>query len=136
MIHDQIAFLRIGREGCYFLSILRLAEMITGEKAEALAAYHLCVSQGWMRPNCFVQNPDKILSYFTAQDWSVRHEPVSYFPTVNEKEILRWENDKTPMQTLGHFVVGNGFGVALWDPSGVLSHDWKLISKRIFRRKE
>lgn len=135
MAPRQIAHLRIGKEGCYFLSLLKLAENETGEKINDIDAYEFCVGQGWMRPNCFVQNPEKILSHYTAQQWTVRHEPENYFPGDNEREILRWENRTVPMNVQAHFVLGNGLGVTQWDPSGILSHDWKLVSKRIFRRK-
>lgn len=135
MVHRQIAHLRIGNEGCYFLSILKMAENMTLAKINDVEAYEFCVGQGWMRPNCFVQNPAAILSYYTSGEWTVRHEDITYFPRDNEREVLRFENTTVPMKTMAHFVLGNGFGVVHFDPSGIINKDWVLVSKRIFRRK-
>lgn len=129
----QLIMERIGKWGCYFLSIIYLAERITGTRIDAVVAYEQCVGEGWLGPDCFVTRPDKIIGYLTGKEWRVRHEARAYRPTDDELVIFRYER-ATTMQNLAHFVVGSQSGEIVYDPYGesqTVQHG-RLASMRIF----
>lgn len=146
MIKDpQRAALAIGKTGCYFLSILELAESL-GHENEPLGFYDEAAKAGDLGPDCMVQDAGSLLSEATGEAWTCLkagdgHElPLSYQCARGELEILRYERQPEPGDTASseraHFVVGDGHGVLAWDPWGK-SHTvevGKVVSKRIFRR--
>ena len=71
----------------------------------------------------------------TGVAWTATKEPPDYQTVRGEQEILYFERKDT-MQTWGHFVVGDGFGVVAYDPYGDSQTVRKgaLAGKRIFRR--
>lgn len=125
----------VGKYGCYFLSILHLAEGIVGELIDPLRAYLYARDEGWMSADCFVSDPASILLHFSGVKWRGSKEPSDYSTKSGELEILRFELRET-MLTKAHFVVGDGEGRVGWDPYG--NSDTvargELVSKRIFRR--
>lgn len=122
----------IGAEGCYFLSLLHLAEGQMSGRIDPIEAYELAVSKAVMREDCFILDAGAILELFLVGEWDVRHERADYKTGPSELEILKFElGDK------GHFVVGDGRGAVAWDPYG-MSRTVKsgtLASKRIARRR-
>ena len=135
----------IGKWGCYFLCILRLAEKALGKFLDPFHFYILAVHGRFMRENCFLDDPAGFLSSLVGGRWIVLKAgdgadsagrlydlPLSYVPQPGEFEIDRYE---VPGETEGHFIVGDGVTVD-WDPYGKSRtvKDGKLISKRIFRR--
>lgn len=135
----QVSAHNIGDAGCYFLSILYLAEKITGRKIDIVAEYNAACDLKQIRADCFVLAPADILSCLTGERWTMEKTVASYIPTPDELEILRYEYTPRPMLTLGHFVVGNGRGGIAFDSMSALSKSpvvlsGQLVSKRIFRR--
>ena len=124
----------LGESGCYFLSILHLAESITGKTIDPVRAYVDCVANGLMEYDCFVRHPDVILRKYTGKKYEVVNSPRDYKTATGEFEILRFER-KTASASFAHFVVGDGNGVVAFDPYGasMTVRDGYVASKRIFR---
>lgn len=125
----------VGASGCYFLSLLRLAEARMGIPIDVLKAYDLAVSRDLMRPDCYVTDPGALLELFIPGAWAIRHEGADYKAGPEELEILRYELALTG-ETKSHFVVGDGSGRVAFDPYGESRtvREGRLVSKRIARR--
>lgn len=128
---------RVGRYGCYFLSILKLAEMAADitEGIDALRAYKKCLDLDLIEDDCYVRKPADIIFLYTGQEYEVFHAPADYETPMGQLEIVRYEWPRT-METLSHFAVGDGMGGVGWDPLGSSQtvQYGRLVSKRIFRR--
>ena len=122
---------RIGDSGCYFLSILHLAN----RENEAIGFYRQALSVGAMEDDCYIKDPPRLLSLVAGGRWSVEHKPADYQTKGNELEILRFER-KATTKTYAHFVVGDGRGQVAYDPldNAQTVAQGKLVSKRIFKR--
>jgi hypothetical protein len=130
----------IGRAGCYFLCILRLAEKLLADQLDVFNCYMLAIACACMKENCFVERPGELLGMIAGGKWQVLKAgdgldsagrpynlPLAYVLQVGEMDIQRWE---IPGETEGHFIVSDG-----WDPYGssmTVAHG-KLVSRRIFR---
>jgi len=129
---DQKIFPQIQKEGCLFLSYLKLAELNSIEWTPELInlAYIAAVDQGWIESNCRILNPDKMLTFLglNLSGW-IRHEPVTYLRRVDEIEIEEWHNPRTD---LNHSILGSPFR---WDPLGnsITVAQGKLVRKTIVR---
>lgn len=125
----------LGKTGCYFLSIIHLAEALTKERIDAVEQFLLALAQGFVKQDCFVVDPGAILSELTGVRWGMKKETAEYLPGSAELEILRFERQDVGV-LVGHFVVGDGKGAVAWDPYGDSRtvREGKLISKRIFYR--
>jgi hypothetical protein len=123
----------IGRDGCYFLSILRAAEIIVENDIDAIRTYPDMIGLGYMREDCYLLRPEAILSELTGKPWLVRKTTPGDMPGLGEIEILRFERI-VGRATLAHFVLGDGQGRIAWDPYGdsAAVREGKLASKRIF----
>jgi len=132
----QAQFLKIGNDGCYFLSILHLAENFTGTYIDAYQAYLQAIRAKQLLENCFVRDPAALMHKLTDFDWVVIKQDLTYELMPGELEITRYEKNVSPTQTLTHFVVTDGRGKIIYDPMGgsPLDSSWKPISLRIFRR--
>lgn len=137
MIQDkprQKYFAQIGESGCYFLSILHLAETVLDKYIDAFAAFLLALQKGQVREDCYIVNPSALISDLTGMGWYVSTEAAGYVPHSGELEIIRYEWQE--INTLhGHFVVGDGVGRVKYDPYGTSRtvSNGKPVSKRIFR---
>jgi hypothetical protein len=144
----QRASLSIGLRGCYFLSILHLAEetAIARSRPDPLVEYSAAVQAGTLGGDCMVLDAGRLLSGISGIAWTCikagpGHDlPVEYVCKSGEREILRYERPSEPGDSSGteraHFVVGDGRGNLAWDPWGD-SHTvavGQVVSKRIFRR--
>lgn len=124
----------LGENGCYFFSILYLAEKISGKKFNPLDIYLDSLAKRFMEKDCFVNDAGKLLSMLTGQNWRHTKQDASYVVKKDELEILYYENTTT-LKTYGHFVVGNK-GKVEYDPYGDSKtvKEGKLHSKRVFSR--
>lgn len=116
----QLHLATLGATGCYFLCLLDLAQEVSVKPIDPLAAYLFCRDKGWIGDDCWVKNPEAILSHYTGKTVSVRKEPKGYVALPGEDLIPRYERVvKEPGKetVLGHFVrvLLNG---DLWDPYG------------------
>ncbi|MBL8965402.1 MAG: DUF261 family protein [Spirochaetaceae bacterium] len=121
----------IGKEGCYFLSLLRLAETELGDHIDLLDAYGRAIGAGAMREDCYILDGGAILETYLPGAWAVTHESADYKPKPGELEILRYD-----LAGASHFVVGDGSGRVAFDPYGDSRtvREGRLVSKRIARR--
>lgn len=127
----------IQRTGCYFMSILYLANKHAQTPWDTAAINHVyeeAVSEGFMGANCFVYNPDGIFRLAGLRvRYTQHHEAPTRVCADNEIEILRFKHADFPGYS--HFVVGNGIGFVTHDPWGVsiAATEGALKDKRIFR---
>ena len=122
---------RLGDSGCYFLSILHLAN----RENEAIGFFKQALSIGVMEDDCYILDPAKFLALVVGGKWSVSHQSADYATQSDEYEILRFER-KATTKTYAHFVVGDGRGQVAYDPldNSQTVAQGKLVSKRIFKR--
>lgn len=115
MIFKQRVAETIGAEGCYFLSLMFIAEQILGHSIDAFELYDLCVSKGWMKKDCYVLNPPAIMSCLLGKPCDVKKVwDLSYKPAANERTVTCYERKATGT-TYYHYVVTEG-GKVVYDP--------------------
>jgi len=118
--------------GCYFMSLLYLANKLTGYKLSTtviISLYNKFIDFRFMSTDCFIGDPDGIFKYLGLKTkYTDTHEPPQRNCAKNEIEILCLKN----CNGLTHFVVGDGKGHIAYNPMGV-SIGFKLHSKRIFK---
>lgn len=117
MEHRQKIMEIIGATGCYFLSIVYLAEKIIGKRLDAAELYAKHTANGNMGHDCFVNRPDRMLSELAGQNYTVRKMPAGYKPKKDELAIIRYERN-TPAGLLAHFVVAAPDMTVEYDPLG------------------
>lgn len=119
----------LGEYGCYFLSVVKVAEEITGKRIDAVEAFCRFRDKKYLDEEATMLNPDGILSELTGKKFSVHRETADYKTAKNEHEILLFANGKYQ-----HFVLGNGKGEVVYDPLGKSNTvaNGSLIAKRIF----
>lgn len=111
-IFKQKTALAIGKCGCYFSCIIKIAEKITGSSIDIIDAFYQCNKKGWIDYECFVKNPDKILSFMTGKKIYVsKTNDTQYKPNDNEIVIgcFKWNK-------YSHFVVLNSDKKIEYDP--------------------
>lgn len=132
MLYKQKAAQRIGEEGCYFLSLIFVAEQELKRDIDALAIYGRGVGEGWMREDCYMERPGEMMRSLLGVPCSVRKShDFSERIGPNEWDIWRYERE-TAGATYCHFAVVSE-GVILYDPLGsseTIAHG-KPASRRI-----
>jgi len=126
---------RIGKEGCYFLSLLAAIEHELTIHLDIYQVYLESLAAKYIEENCFVNSPEKIITVYLGGNWAVSKEDANYKTQPGQIEILRYER-KEGMTTWAHFVLGDGAGQVAYDPYGASAtvRLGKLVSKRILRR--
>ena len=132
----QKIMLVIGQEGCYFLSLVYLAEKITGRRIDAVAWYEEATKMGWMLANCYLLHPDILLGKMTGKRYNVKHASAGYLPKEGELLIARYERQKIN-NLMAHFVVQNTENPLAYeyDPMGeseTVRHG-QIVSYRVFK---
>lgn len=127
----------LGEAGCYFFSILRIAEVVTGNNIDAMVEYNTAFAMGDIEQDCFVNRPAELLSRLTGGKWAVMKGPADAPVPAGAMEILRFErvdNSTGKQLVTGHFVLGDGKGGVAFDPYGDSKtvREGHLVSKRIF----
>lgn len=133
----QKLMLVIGKDGCYFLSILRAAELATAKDIDALAVFLACQRKGWIEDDCYLNFPGDIYGYLVGGTWTARKEPKSYVPKPGEIVILRYEWKSDLNTVKNHFVLGNEARELAYDPMGssLTVQNGQLADLRILARK-
>ncbi len=120
----------INKYGCYFMSILFLANKHAGFELDSQSINALqgaLKSNGHMGDNCYIKDPTAIFRYVGMKaEYTGVHESFDYVCGKDEIEILCYQ--RTGYR---HFMVGNK-GIVAYDPMGN-SSGGHLISKRIFK---
>ncbi len=113
---EQVICLNIGKNGCYFLSLVYIAEKITQCSIDVLTLYEIGLKNKWFDEDCYMNNPGAMMTYLTDLKCDVRHDVVGYKCKSNEYEITRYELKETGV-TYAHFVVTCN-GKLVYDPYG------------------
>ena len=124
--------------GCYFMSILFLANKYTGLPLSINTIENIferCVDKGYIKNDegysAFIISAEGIFKYLGLNcKYTNAHEPPKRNCSKNEIEILCLKN----CRGIKHFVVGDGKGHVAYDPMGISASSFKLHSKRIFKR--
>ena len=129
----QKDFERIGKDGCYFLSVVQAGERLTGKYIDAYDVYVRSLAARYLDEECYLIYPDRILGMVTGRAYSVRKEARNYVAKEGEIVILRFER-VVGRTTIGHFVLAGEDGTVEYDPYGASEtvHSGSLISKRVF----
>jgi hypothetical protein len=125
----------LGEEGCYFLCLVHLAETVSKERIDAIPFFLEALEKNYIRMDCTVLDPARVMHLLTGVVWVKSHQPANYQIKAGEMEVLRYER-KTGSGTTVHFVVGDGLGEIEYDPMGDSRtvREGSLVSKRIFSR--
>lgn len=125
----------IGQDGCYFLSIVKAAECLTTKEINPIAAYNLALKNRWMRDDCFMWSPEKLLSHLTGITWTCEKVDGVYRGTDKDVIIHRYEVVEG-RKTIAHFVLANADGSLNYDPYGKSNtvQNGRVVSSRVFRR--
>lgn len=121
--------------GCYFCSILKLAEIVSGKEftaKEVLAVWSKNGREDDIDIEATVLDPQGLCDDLPGGLKFLRREGASYFVKPGELEILEYFNPKTGVI---HFVVGDGMGVCAWDPweNSRTVREGYVRSKRIYK---
>ena len=123
---------QINQNGCYFMSLLFLANKHTGYKLSTTVISKLYMDlqeRKFMDSNCYIQDPAGILKHLGLKAaYNQRHDPPKYRCDKDEIEILCLQ-----YSTNNHFVVGDGHGNIAYNPMGKTAPNYYLKSKRIFK---
>ena len=76
----------LGEYGCYFLSVVKVAEEITGKRIDAVEAFGRFRDKKYLDEEATMLNPDGILSELTGKKFSVHREAADYKTAKNEHE--------------------------------------------------
>lgn len=136
----------IGEFGCYFCSLVYIAEQETGKEIDVIRAFQkyngktTCGIQ-WVEDDCYINRPDLILldllktnSGSTINNVTVRKETdINYYPKSNEVLVgcFEW---KSTMKTFSHFVNVDKNKRVINDPMGSSNtvKNGSLRSLRVF----
>ena len=134
----QKDFEAIGEAGCYFLSIVEAANRFSKVEVDIYKAYKAAIASGWMRDDCYILDPAKLMGVLTGRHWSASKEDKLYKGAPGEIVILRYERVVTRAMKQGvngHFVLAGPDGAIAYDPYGTSEtvRSGKLVSKRVFR---
>ena len=130
----QKIMLTLGKAGCYFLSMVHIAEScLSNRRIDAIEKFLDCVQKGYCREDCFVENPAGVMNVLYGGRWEYHKEGPDYQPVNGEFEILRFER-ATPEMVYSHFVYRDRAG-CIYDPLGDSKTvaGGRLISKRILK---
>ena len=120
----------IGKNGCYLLSIIHAAEVITHRRIDAVEVYLDAVEKKWSEIDCYLVHPDLILGSLTGRVYTIRHDKADYEGQTNEVVIRRYELSKTGV-TFSHFIL---YSPTIYDPYGnsTTVKFGKCVSTRVF----
>lgn len=122
--------LHVQREGCYFRSLVMLAEMHHRQlldAADIVKLYDYVISTGAMKQDCWVLEPEKIIQ---SAQFFLGHGPSGrmLFRTAAKGSGLEdgnftrpgrpshWIRHYKTVNGHGHFVVADKTGATVWDP--------------------
>ncbi|UPA12550.1 DUF261 domain-containing protein [Borrelia venezuelensis] len=129
---DSRLVVEIQKWGCYLLSLHYYVSMFTEQNFEFYDIndnYHKFINLGYIKDNCYILNPCKILNYFRIKR-CVRYENQHYRCSSGEFEISEVRIKNTPGS---HFMATNNTSV-LYDSLKLKERgrEYHLKSKRVF----
>ena len=112
----QAKFLEIGRNGCYFLCLLKIAELTLGKPLSAIDAYEKFLEKGYIKRNSFVLQPKNILSDLCNKYVAYQWQEANYRPLPGEFIVKRYAI-KLDNQELTHFVLFDENDTEIFNPA-------------------
>ncbi|WPM06381.1 DUF261 domain-containing protein (plasmid) [Borreliella sinica] len=131
--NNKDLFKDIQKSGCYFLSLHYWIFTLTGfdfKIKDVNLNYQRFLELGYIRNDCYILNPCKILEYYKIFS-KVRHESPLYLPVAGREFEIAVIKPKD--QSFEHFIVMDNNKV-LYDSLDLRSkgRKFEIISKRIF----
>lgn len=135
----------IGKWGCYFLSIVHLAEELLSHRIDAVEKYLEITTTKSKLPeldgayimseNCYISSPLEVLKTLVGGEWISRVESKTYKIQPGDYVIAKYERH-TPNGPYSHFVVLDEYGSVKYDPYGgsATVRDGQIVTMRVFRR--
>ena len=131
----------VGKYGCYFLLLLKMAEKKIKKKIDLIETLVYAEKKDWVYynfdnhkdpDNFYVKNPSMLFSYLTGKKYHVRKETADYQSKENELEILFYSlSDKNAELGIGHFALAD---YDTLQGSNTVKNG-KVYSKRIFKEE-
>jgi hypothetical protein len=120
----------LGEYGCYFLSVVHLAEEITKRRIDAVEVFVKALENKWVDDEATMLCPDAILSDLSGKKFTIIAESPAYIPKAGEHEIILFKNG-----SFQHFVLGDNSGNVAYDPleEAFFKRD---IQRRYTRRRD
>lgn len=116
MIYKQRDCKALGEEGCYFLSLLWIAERELGRDLDALAVFDEAKKRGWAGTDCYMANPAAMMTELLGKPCEIRKSwDFSETLKENEREVRCYRRETTGT-TYYHFVAVSEEGVVVYDP--------------------
>jgi hypothetical protein len=92
----QTAFFNANRYACLFLSLLSIAEDVTGNPSDFIGMYKLCLKKHWIDKEFACLDQCAILKYLTGKTW--KREVLTFLPLPvpdNMYTVEKWYNPRT-----------------------------------------
>lgn len=112
----QEKLLEVGRNGCYFLCLLKIAEIKCNKSFSIIDAYEDFLAKGYIKRNCFVLQPKNILSDLCNTLVTFQWKEPDYKPFIGEFVIKRYAI-KTGKGELTHFVLFDENDTEIFNPA-------------------
>lgn len=106
----QKKLLNIGQSGCYFLCLLKSFDCLD----DVLPCYDFFVSKGWMKEDCFIQDPLAIVECLSS-GCKYTVEKTTELDGDADIRIAYYYNKSTDLH---HFVLVDLNGKVIFDPLG------------------
>ena len=112
----QEKLLEIGRNGCYFLCLLKIAEMKCNKSFSIIDTYEDFLEKGYIKRNCFVLQPKNILSDLCNTYVAYQWKEANYRPLPGEFIVKRYAM-KIEKGELTHFVLFDENDTEIFNPA-------------------
>lgn len=129
----QEKLLEVGRNGCYFLCLLKIAEIKCNKSFSIIDAYEDFLAKGYIKRNCFVLQPKNILSDLCNTLVTFQWKEPDYKPFIGEFVIKRYAI-KMGKGELTHFVLFDYEGNEIFNPltTSPAYTSGKVVDLRVF----
>ena len=116
MLYKQKLAKSIGDEGCYFLSLLYIAERELGREYDVIGTFSFFNKKGYVGDDCYMASPAAMMSELLGKRCSIRKSwDFSEALAENEREVRCYKRETTGT-TYYHFVVVDAAGNVEYDP--------------------
>lgn len=132
----------IGRWGCYFVSLGKIAEDVTGEELtdeQVRSVYQEAVNVNAMATNCYMKHPDTVLGLFvyelTGEVWACKYVGWWNADMVGtEPEMFgKYDADDVTHEVIRlTYNTGHHFGLHNWNPEPRLTGG-EMTGRRLFQ---
>lgn len=138
----------IQKAGCYFLSLLKIVEILSGKNytvSEINALYQIFVNLKWLKPDCSIVKPDEITGDCLArlginkkvfQVGVYKDGKTTFWAWVNDKQkafeyvVIHYA---TTGQQGSHFVLANRERNIIYDSYGLYSYSNPIVKEVFYK---